>query len=286
MRDALGRQLRWRDRNPQDPCPGLTPRVLKVFQVLERHGHLPSNYLHAIVGGDSDRFIKLLARLYDWGYLDRFQEQENSFPNRIRHIVYGNTEKARKALDKACFVDRNDRFVHRLFNACVGASIELGTTVHGITYIPRNEILKGKSLRIALGERAYLEPDDLFGFQYPDKTYRRFAVEIDRATEPEEGKDRNSSIEKKFDYYEDVIANRRYLDAWGIKNLMLLFVTTSLARIENVKALATRYPKVSERLLLKGYREFTRDWRVPNYILSDVLDPWDSVRGPFNIHQP
>lgn len=298
MLDSRGRQLRWRPRNPRDPEPSRTPRVLTIFEILERHGRGTTKYLHSFIGGDFNTLQKLISRLYDWGYLDHFKDQEDSFSNRLRHIIYGNTLKARQALTAAgkesCFVDRNDPFVHRFMGACVGASIELRCKAKGLTYISRNEVLakKGNPLRIPLpsfGDKSYLEPDDLFGIQYPDRSFRRFAVEIDRGNEPHEGKERHSSIDKKLDYYADVIANRRYHEVWGIPGMMVLIVTTSKARIQNIiETIKKRNdPSLSKRFLLKAYPNFKRDWLVPTDVLTDVLDPWQRADGTtFDITTP
>lgn len=276
MLDSRGRRFRWRARNPQGTCL-ITPRDHIVFETIERHGHLPSKYLHYFATGEWNAFQKRLSTLFDHGYLERFDDQKDSFRNRLRHIVYGNTEKSRALISER--VERNDRFTHRLFGACVSASIEQGTSALELTYLPRNVVLKGKSLRMPLGEKTYLEPDDLFGVKNQQGKVKRFAVEIDRATEPLEGKNRHSSIEKKLDYYHDVIKNRLYDKGWGIPGMMVMVITTSNARIHNIIEMLKGYndPAFASRFLFKAYPTFNENWLVPTDLLTDILDPWQSV---------
>ena len=294
--DSLGRQLRWRDRNPAGSEPRITERVLTIFEVIHRHGHSSSNFLHVLAGGDETAFKKLLARLYDWGYLERFDEQEDSRDNCFRHIIYGNTEKARKELAAASrlypFYDRTDKFHHRFMGSCVGISIESGCKASEVNYKPRHEVLakKGNPLRMPLphlGERSALEPDDLFELQYGDGSYRRFAVEYDRGTEPNEGLERHSSIEKKLKYYHDVLLNRRQKDHWGFPKFMILVATTSEKRISNILELLREYNdrNFAELFLFKAYPTFGagRRFLVPAKVLTDILDPWYSINGPFDI---
>lgn len=126
--DILGRRLRFRPRQPKGKWIEIGPRDLDLFGVIHRHGYLASHYLHAFVGGERNTFQKRLCKLFDWGYLDRFDQQSTSFFNRPRHIIYGLTDKAQQALGDRLvpFYDRTDPFVHRFMGACVGASIELG----------------------------------------------------------------------------------------------------------------------------------------------------------------
>lgn len=295
-KDSRGRRLRWRARNPEGVCE-IGSRDLHIFEAIHHHGYSASHYLHALVGGEKNAFQKRLGQLYDFGYLQRFKEQEDSFVRRLRHIIYGLTDKSRQHLTDAGrfvpFYDRTDPFEHRFMGACVSASIELECRALGLKYIPRSEVLskKNKPLRIPLphfGEKTYLEPDDLFGIQYPDGSYRRFAVEIDRSNEPLEGQNRHSSIEKKFDYYEYLIKERVYHEVWGIPGLMLLFITTSQKRVDHIKDdIKERSTAFASRAALKAYPTFAgRNWLIPPTTLTDILTPWDTVQGPFDITKP
>ena len=280
--DSLGRQFRWTGRNPLGKYITITDRDLNIFETIERHGLATSKYLHHFVGGDVNTFTKRLQRLYHWGYLDRFQDQEFSFPNRIRHIIYGNTNKARGELAKvgksSSFVDRTDPFHHRFMGACVSASIERECVKHGLRYMSRNEILSKKNnpLKVPLLGKAHLEPDDLFGIEYQDESKRRFVVEIDRGNEPIRGTNRHSSLEKKLDYYEHFISNRLYFEHWGVPGIMVLFVTTSEGHLQNFFDLVNKrdQPDVTSRIVGKVYRAFgtnSSDWLVPADLLEGTL---------------
>lgn len=291
MLDSLGRHKRWTGRNPQGDPPKITSRVLDIFELIERHGYATSKYIHRILGRDWHTLQTLLGNLYDWGYIERFEEQRSSFPNRIRHIIYGNEQKAREELIKAgreaSLIHRYDPFHHRFAAASVGISLEGMSPASNLKYISRNLVLKGKSLRIHLpdfGPKAYYEPDDLSGFQHQDKSFRRHPLELDRSNEPLKGKNRNSSLDKKLDYIEYIIKHQLYLEAWGIPGGVWLFVLTSNERLNNFFDLVRERNNsaLSSRILGKSYPIFGNDsynWLVPDDLLTDILEPWRCADG-------
>jgi len=172
--------------------------------------------------------------------------------------------------------------------ACVGASIELACREKGLRYIPRHEVLSrnGKAMRLPLSQfspRKALVPDELFGIDY-NGAYRFFACEWDRNTEPLTRK-ANDQIDfaKKLACYVEVMRNRTYKDEWGIPGMMVLIVTTNHTRAESILAQVQGLDqRIAERFALKVVPQFATPWRMPS-ILTDILDPWVTVAGKFDI---
>ena len=175
--------------------------------------------------------------------------------------------------------------------ACVGASIELACKAKGLGLIARHDILarNDKSMELPLSKfsgRKALVPDELFGIDYAG-SYRFFACEWDRGTEPIRRKALDQTdFGKKIGAYLEVMRNRTYKEVWGTPNLMALIVTTNATRMkslmEEVNALD---PKLAQRFLFKTLDSFASPWRIPP-LLTDILDPWETVQNPFDISAP
>lgn len=288
MLDTLNRRVRFAPPQPLAKRIEINDSDIETFRAINRHGPLPSHYLFAFTDKKSlPRFQDRLTTLYNGGeqggYLIRRPEYFNSFFARYQHIVYDLNDNAKELLQEP-LIHRTDPLIHRLMGACVGASIELACKERGLRYIPRTEVLQGKEMRLPLsfGEKAYLEPDDVFGIQYEDGSYRRFAVEIDRSTEPHTSRTkRETSLDKKFSAYFNIMQRRAYKEVWGIPNLMVLFVCTNAVRVETLKEMLKDHP-LGPRFTFKVYPDFGRQWRVPKTLLPNILQT-ESVRGPFDL---
>jgi hypothetical protein len=201
-------------RQPTGKPIKLTSRALDIFDRLDRNRMLPTNYLHAFLGGNLTNLSNRLGDLYhenntppyfDW-YLDRPEGQWRTMNARYVHATYTNTAAAERAL---CDNGREIRqkpnlsnsFFHDLMACALGASFELAArTDPEITYlswedIRDHELTPEKTRRspapfnIPL-RHGDLRPDDRpFGLQYTRPTGRKrtlvFAcIEADRSTEP------------------------------------------------------------------------------------------------------
>lgn len=290
MLDTIGRRLRFRPRDPKNAASEITERDLDIFAHIRRFGISNSLYLHLFLGGELNYLQKRLGKLYDAGYLDHFEEQADSRVNWKCHIAYAVTDKATQALTDAnrleLFCDHSDAFPHRYMRSCVMQSIALLCKKRGLVFIPRSEILSKKNnpFRLPITATTYLYPDDLFGIQYADGSKRRFVVEIDRGTEPHDGLDRKSSLELKVADYTRVMRNRTYYDTWGMVGMMVLIFTTSKARVGNIFSKDLKDNPYAERYACAYYPTFQgKQWRMPYEILEDVLDPYQHVKGTFDI---
>ncbi len=293
MQDTLNRRLRFASPQPSNERIILNESDVTVFETIHRHGPLPSNYLFAFTERENfNHFQHRLTKLYNGGaqasFLVRPPQQFASFHARYSPIVYDLNEQSKALIALSPFINRADPFVHRLMGACVGASIELACRKKGLRYISRHEVLskKGRPMELPLSQFApqkTLVPDDLFGINYGG-AYRRFAVEIDRNTESiERRKIDQNTFGKKLACYLDAMRRQTYKDIWGIPGMMVLIITTNEAHMQNMMAyLTTLDLKLAERFLFKTLSTFGANWRVPP-ILTDILDPWHSVVGTFDI---
>ena len=243
----------------------LTVRDLEIFEVLCRYRFLRSTYLYAFVGGASEkRFIERLGDLFHEGYLDRPAEQWRFSDARCLPVVYKLGKGGRDALAKVRSIRPSPymwlrdgphrQFEHSLMICEVLASLELAT--HGrddIRFIPWTEILakapettrrssKPYVLSTANGETVV--PDALFGLEYSRdgrKTYRFFALEVDRGTMPiARASSTGTSVLTKLEAYLGILAQEGYRRWLGIPNLLVLTVTTSNTRCVEI---VQRYSK-------------------------------------------
>src|SRR6266404_1983948 len=91
-------------RRPAGKPIKLTPRALDIFDRLDRNRMLPTNYLHAFLGGNLTNLSNRLGDLYhenntppyfDW-YLDRPEGQWRTMNARYVHATYSNTAAAER----------------------------------------------------------------------------------------------------------------------------------------------------------------------------------------------
>tara|TARA_R110002124_G_scaffold153244_1_gene320213 strand:- start:5542 stop:6456 length:915 start_codon:yes stop_codon:yes gene_type:complete len=244
----------------------LTARDLAIFELLERYRYLRSTFIHAFVGGASEtRFKERLGDLYHEGqYIDRPKEQWQFANSRYMPVVYEATDKARRALAECgregCLeggetsnrgAGTQRQFAHTLMTCEVLASIELAAMDDpNLRFISAREILakapeqtrnSSHPFRIPRGQSSCVTcviPDGLFGLQYlhdGKKSYRFFALEVDRATMPvvRSRRDQTSYLAKLL-AYRDVLANETHKTHLGLPNLLVLTVTTSEQHKKNI----------------------------------------------------
>jgi len=237
----------------------ITRRDIEIFQWLARYRYLNSNYVHAFVGGASlTRFKERVGDLFHEGFIDRPAQQWQLAEARCRPVAYELGEGARRVLAEHRFpLDERRDFLsknaHRQFShavlicACL-ASLELSTLSQpNVRFIPWAEILNRAPsstrdsdlpFRIRGSNSAALIPDGLFGFEYDidgRKSYRFFALELDRGTMPVMRSNRNqTSYTSKLAAYREIIAYQVHKTYWGVPNLLVLTVTISETRMADM----------------------------------------------------
>ncbi|WP_422058519.1 hypothetical protein [Sphingomonas sp.] len=281
-----------------------TEADIRLFEAIDRHGPLPTHYLHELTRHARGNLANLKFRLTHFyngdahgPYLARPQQQFASFHARYQHLVYDFAPRAKLALAERGTLVRQPQgraapFVHQLMQACVGASFEIKASDHGICYISRSEILAkaAADLALPLSANRSLIPDDLFGLEYPGAGYRFFAVEIDRNTESiERSISGQTSFGRKIAAYLHILRTRAYRTHWGIPNLTVLTVTTNRTHAANIIEYirAQDAGPFAERFLFQAEPSFGANWRVPSDVLSGVLtEEWRTIADARRIDAP
>lgn len=299
--DTLSRRLRTAGRQPRVSRLSLAEADYRLFEAIERHGPLPSHYLYEFTRSlrrDRSHLQNRLTEFYHGDQrgplLTRPQQQFASFQARYQHLVYDLTARTRAALaERGCHRPqvRTDPFVHRLMTACITASFELSAETVGLRYIALNEILAhpscGKArlsktpLAIPYG-RGSLVPDAIFGLEYPRRGFRFFALEADRNTESiERANLTQRAFARKAEAYAVIFATQAYRAWWGLPNLHILTVTTSMVHARNIRAaVAERAGPYATQYAFASEPTFGANWRIPSATLSAlVMRSWSRAAG-------
>jgi hypothetical protein len=314
--DTSVRKRRSRNRvEPLDERIDLTDRDRRVFAALDRHGPLPTPILFEFWRGDADGYygyfqnrMTQLANEQMEGvpYLARPIELNPPSGSKSEPIWYDLTSLSRlelseKGLLSQHYPARKDKMQHRAMGACVGASIELAAREYGIRYISGEEMLAHANcpdatrlsknpLRIALSS-GKLEPDAIFGLQYPSAGYRFFAREDDRGTESYARADEmQTSLKEKLDKYTELMRTGAYRTWLGVSSFRVMFVTTQPGRVNTIRQRYLKGHPYADLFLLKavapkeqGEPSFGVDWYAPRAPLEDLFGSWQTGDKPFDI---
>lgn len=307
--DSRGRRHRF-GRSPKDRSIALTERDLTLFELIHRHGPLPSNYLFEFtrgLGGSELHLKHRLTKLYHGlangtYFLERPLQQYQNYLARAQHGIYELSPAAKVLLAEAGRLspyirNRSDPFVHRFMSACVSASIALACTRAGIRYLDRTDIFshpkcpertKCASNPLTVGVHGkQIIPDELFGLDYGGR-FRFFAVEIDRNTESiERSSVGQNAFGRKLKAYSDILDQRSFRDTWGVPNLLVLIVTTNTTHMANmIDYLRSNTTGHNEKFLFKAKPEFGVNWTVPSVMDDLLIAPWARVGAPIDIGRP
>jgi hypothetical protein len=290
----------------------------RILEALDCHGPLPATYLFEFIKPLRSNYTghqKRLCQLYNETntphgapYLTRPPQQGASFNARYQPLTYDISRAGRMALAERGTLQRHvaprtDPMQHRFMNACVTASIRLAAERTGIDYVPLERIIAHDScpattkaaknpLHLRVSGKSLI-PDDLFGLGYPTaptRTYRFFALEVDRGTESLDRTDLSqTSYGGKLPLYIEMLRRHTFHDRWGIPNLLVLTVTTGPQRmrnmIEHLAELTRSEPRLRARFLFKWQTNFAHHWTVPPIMSDLVSSPWERPAGasPLNI---
>ncbi|MEP7004596.1 MAG: replication-relaxation family protein [Sphingomonas bacterium] len=306
--DLLNRRLRFSPPSPLVRRLVPTEADYLLFEAINRHGPLPTHYLHEFTKHLRRDYTHLQNRLTEFyngdahgAWLTRPQQQFAGFEARYQHVVYDLAPRAKIALAErgtlARFSPRRtDPFLHQLMQACVASSLELSAIAKGLRYIRREEIFSSpkcpKSTRemqnplaipIEGSGQKTLIPDDLFGIEYLGVGFRFFALEIDRNTESIKRKNvRQTAFGTKIVGYLGILRSQTYRTHWGIPNLHILTVTTNATHARNIlHQIEKQVDKgCGDRFAFACEPSFGANWRVPKRVLSKLLgEPLITAQG-------
>jgi hypothetical protein len=298
----------------------LTERDIELFKLLACYRYLRSNFLYAFLGGASHtRFIERLGDLYHDGRFINRPEQQWQFANcRYMPLAYeldGNGETVLRSLGFGNYdspllnkgrMGGYRQFAHQLLICECMASIELGTRGHpGLRFIAWQEIMSkapeaSRAMRnpfefsvsisyaadyggAATRADTKIVPDGLFGLEYSgvgEKSYRFFALELDRNTMPLVRSDLNqSSYLRKMLAYRAVTDQSIQKTQLGVPNLFVLNVTTSEHHMRNIMSLLAHLaPEGKGKLFLfKTSNDLGVLGRAPDPATRMLTEPWQRV---------
>jgi hypothetical protein len=317
--DSIGRRLRNR-RLTSDKRITPQPRDLLWFQKIHEHGPLSSSFLHAFSAHLAKSEKRAKDRLTDLfnedrtphggPYLIRPNQQFDTFDARYNLTVYDLDRAAEAALKERGMWHSFPRthtgaWKHNYMVAAITASIELAT-LHwpNINYIPQHAVLERAKtdLRFPVSiqiprtrkkREVDLIPDALFGLEYicnGTKTYRFFAVEADRGTEPTRASrfNRKSHL-RSFLQYREYVGQKLYKEHLGLKSgLMVLNVTKDQVTHNRMMGMADELFERGNSYMLFSYVDAFTGYFKPVAPIADLLSShWSRAGLPdFRIDQP
>jgi hypothetical protein len=293
-----------------------TDRDIAIFQLLARFRYLPSDYIHAFVGGNAKavgRRLNLLCRKPNL-YLARPQQQRQSAAANHRPLIYALDVRGSRALrERGLLLPQSTsvrNFVHELMVAQVTASIELGTKENpSVRVITWSEILESEktpkatrdsatpSFRVAYSFNSHTSTSEITADAFPfglervndaGRIYLFFpGIEADCGTEPIDPRDsQRSSIAKKFAAYMAVAQQALYRSHFGFPNFFVPFITTNVCRMQSMMQLLERVTegRGSKMFLFKTFPLFTSAAKPPLPTGHMLTEPWSRVGfAPFHL---
>ena len=286
---------------------------MEIFKLLSRYRYLPSDDIHAFVGGGLVHFTRrldLLQRKPNF-YLNRpHQQRENAEANH-RRLIYELDERGCRVLRERGlpFLSKtyHRNFAHELMVCRIMASIELGIRADSsLRLITWPEILASdrtpqatrnaaRPERIPVAYevrrekyRVEVSADALpFGIERSEPGSRSFlffpGIEADCATEPVDTNDvERSSIFKKFAAYRAIVSQDIHRAHFGFPNFFVPFITTNKARMESMMKLLQRITDGmgSKSFLFKTFPAFTSYEKPPASTGHILTEPWSRVGYP------
>jgi hypothetical protein len=314
MQAANKRNSRWtRDPVVENGAPlsaCITERDIDIFKLLARFRYLPSDDIHAFVGGSFAHFTRRLDLLQRKPncYLNRPQQQRQNADANYRRLIYELDERGSRILrDRGMpFLPKSyhRNFAHELMVCRITASIELGIrSDRSLRLISWSEILASPNTpqstcsasrpeRIPvsfelLGEtcRTEIVADGLpFGIRrnFDGKhTYLFFpGIEADCGTEPVDTSDFDrSSIYKKLTAYIAIAEQSIHRSHFGFPNFFVPIITTTPVRMRSMMRLLERITegRGSKMFLFKTFPALTSFEKPPKPGGDMLTGPWQRV---------
>jgi hypothetical protein len=283
-----------------------TDRDIEIFKLLARYRFLPSDYIHAFVGGSSSalsRRLNLLCRKPNL-YLARPHQQRGAADANHRPLIYELDERGARVLKERGLPllpkSYHRNFTHELMVAQIMASFELGTRERSnIRLITWPEILANPATPEATrqsaaasipvtfsvhGERhsmhvnADARPFGIERIIDDTRTYLFFpGIEADCGTEPVEATSiERSSIARKLAAYIAIAEQGIYRSHFGFPNFLVPIVAPTRVRMDSVKALLQRMTgtRGSKMFLFKTFPVFSSVERAPPASGHMLAEPW------------
>jgi hypothetical protein len=220
-----------------------TPREIRWLKHIERHGPQSSTYLYELTldtHSCRDTALRQMQKLRAGGYLKLPRQQRATEHASFNPYIYDLTKHAKDHLIDLSIAEPTVRptghWWHGYMTSCVTSSIDITAARQGVRFIPAHEILgiKNAPLAIPIGNQKLI-PDQLFALDYGG-SFRVFALEVDRGTEPKTSPANRKSWARSIDLYRQVIEQKLNKSHYGLKaSLLVLWVFNS--RVNEAKFL-------------------------------------------------
>lgn len=309
--EKLPRNSRWTREAVTDDGRAVvvypTDRDIEIFKLLTRYRYLPSDYIHAFIGGGRSalsRRLNYLSRKPNL-YLARPHQQREAADANYRHLIYELDERGSRVLKERglSFLPKSyhRNFAHELMVAQVMASFELGTRQRtNVRLITWPEILTSSktpeatrqsptAASIPVTFSAHGEQHSVhvnadarpFGIERVvdgSRTYLFFpGIEADCGTEPVEASDfERSSIGKKFAAYIAIAEQGVYRSHFGFPNFFVPLIAPTRVRMESMMTLLLRMTcgRGSKMFLFKAFPVLSSVEKTPKADGHMLTEPW------------
>lgn len=223
-----------------------TNRALRWMDHIARHGPQSSVYLHELTREThrcKDTALRELQKLRAGGLLVLPPQQRQVERAEFNPYICDLTDRG-----KACLRDHghvvpprpvSGHWQHQYLTACVTGAIDIAAAREGVRYIPQHDILarKGATLGVAVNGGTLI-PDQLFALDYGG-SYRAFMLEVDRGTEPLDGRGHRKSIASMLDGYQSAFRRQTVHAHYGLRcPVVLLVLCTSISRAKVCREMA------------------------------------------------
>jgi hypothetical protein len=287
-----------------------TDRDIAIFKLLTSYRYLPSDYIHAFVGGSFkalSRRLNVLSRKPNL-YLARPHQQRDNANANHRPLIYELDERGSRTLRERglSFLPKSyhRNFAHELMVAQITASIELGTRgssnsrliswpeILASTNTPKatreSQAPASMPVSFLVGERPHainlIADARPFGLERVidgNLSYLFFpGIEADCGTEPLDTNDfERSSIARKLAAYTAVAEQHIYRSHFGFPNFFVPIITTTDTRMGSMMRLLEKVTggRGSKMFLFKTFPAFTSSEKQPKAGGHMLTDPWRRV---------
>lgn len=245
-----------------------TQREVRWLKHIERHGPQSSSYLYELTRDTHscrDTALRQLQKLRAGGYLMLPRQQRATEHANFNPYIYDLTKRAKDHLFDLGIAEPTVRptghWWHGYMTSCVTSSIDIAAAREGVRYIPAHGILaiKNAPLAIPIGNQKLI-PDQLFALDYGG-SYRVFALEVDRGTEPKTSPAARKSYARSIDLYRQLIERKIYKSHYGLKaNLLVLWVFSSRSNEARFLDMIKGLPKfIGRHFLTQNIEEARND---------------------------
>ncbi len=271
----------------------LTNREVRWLKHIERHGPQSSVYLHELTKDthrSKDTALRQLQKLRAGGYLHLPRQQRVTEYANFKPFIYDLTPKAKTYLFDHGLAEPTIRptghWWHGYMTSCVTSSIDIMAAREDTRFIPTHEILKIKNIPLAIPiDNQCLIADQLFALDYGG-SFRAFALEVDRGTEPKTTTAKRKSYANSIELYRKKIERDLARKHFGLKApLLVLWIFNSRTNEARFLELLTDQPIVIQNhFLTQNMGEAACNAMGTNAdILKLYQQPWHSTLGPKKI---